>query len=165
MTVREILTLPDRTLKQPVDPVETLTEEIRSTLEDLSDTVDDSPGIALAAPQIGEPVPAICVDASQDKKRDESNHGKCLLVNPTLVERDNPEVIREGCLSVPDYTGDVSRYQTVTVEGLSPGGEKRQIEATGWEAVAFQHEIDHLHGTLFLDRIEHVHENLHRRKK
>lgn len=163
MTVREILTLPDSRLTTGVEPVETIDDDLTSTLEDLSDTVDDSPGVALAAPQIGELVPAICVDVSQDKNREEPNHGRTLLVNPSIVEQNDPETIREGCLSVPNYTGDVRRYQRVRVEGLSPNGRSVQIEAEGWEAVAFQHEIDHLNGTLFLNRIEHVHGDLHRR--
>lgn len=164
MSVREILTIPDRHLKTEVKPIEGLNSHVTAVLEDLSDTVDDSPGIALAAPQIGELVPAICVDASQDTSRDVPNHGKCLLVNPEIIEQSQPEVIREGCLSVPEYTGDVSRYQRVTVEGTAPDGGVTRIEAEGWEAVAFQHEIDHLKGTLFLDRIEGVRENLYRRE-
>lgn len=163
MTVRDILTLPDSTLKTAVDPVDEFTDDLRSVLTDLSDTVDDSPGIALAAPQINELVPAICVDVSQDTRRDEPNHGKCLLVNPTITDRSDPEVIREGCLSVPDYTGDVRRFQRVTIEGLTKKGETITLETEDWEAVAFQHEIDHLNGTLFLDRIEHVRHDLHKR--
>lgn len=163
MAVRRILTVPDPRLKEAVSPVDEIDSVVLRVLEDLSDTVDDSPGIALAAPQIGEPVAAICVDVSQDTRRDEPNHGKVLLVNPELIESANPEVIREGCLSVPEYTGDVERYQSVTVRGLDPEGNDRTIRATGWEAVAFQHEIDHLAGRLFLDRLTNRKRDLFRR--
>lgn len=163
MSVREILTLPDPRLKTAVDPVDAIDETLRTTATNLSDTVDDSPGVALAAPQIGDLAPVICVDVSQDTNRDVPNHGKTLLINPSISEQRDPEIIREGCLSVPDYTGDVSRYQRITVEGLSPEGTPVRLEAKGWEAVAFQHEVDHLNGVLFLDRIEGIRENLHER--
>ncbi|MFB6345182.1 MAG: peptide deformylase [bacterium] len=163
MTVREILTIPDQKLKTPVDTATDISDFIREVLTDLEETVEDSPGIALAAPQIGELVSAIHVDVSQDTRRDVPNHGKTSLINPEITAESNPEVVREGCLSVPNYTGDVKRFQSVTVEALSRAGEPVRLEATGWEAVAFQHEIDHLNGTLFLDRIERVREHLHKR--
>lgn len=163
MAVREILTLPDDRLKTPVDPVDSVTEEHRRLYRDMKETVSESPGVALAAPQIGEMAPVIYVDVSQDRRRDEPNHGEIFLVNPTLELRDAPETIREGCLSVPRFTGNVRRYQSVTVSGLTEEGERTSLTAEGWEAVALQHEIDHLDGTLFLDRIESLRGDLFRR--
>lgn len=164
MAVREILTIPDPALKIPADPVTEITDAVRAVLQDLSDTVDNSPGVALAAPQIGESICAICVDVSQDKRKDTENHGKVLLVNPVIDDQSEPDIIREGCLSVPEYTADVRRFNRVTVSGLSPDGREREISTSGWEAVAFQHEIDHLDGILFLDRIARIRQDLFERK-
>lgn len=164
MSIREILTIPDPSLKTPADPVEKIDEDLQRVLRDLSDTVDDSPGVALAAPQIGEAEPAICVDVSQDRRRDLPNHGKVLMVNPEIIYSDQPEVIREGCLSIPKYTADIERYQQLTIRGMDPGGSEIQLDTKGWEAVAFQHEIDHLHGILFLDRINRMKQDLFKRK-
>lgn len=163
MTVREILTLPDDRLKTSVDPVKSVEPTHRQLREDMKETVRESPGVALAAPQIGEMVPAIYVDVSQDRRRDEPNQGEIFLLNPRIDSRGDPEVIREGCLSVPRYTGNVRRSQVVTVKGLTETGEEVSLTAEGWEAVALQHEIDHLDGTLFLDRIESLRHDLFRR--
>lgn len=165
LVVREILTLPDPCLKTSVEPVDTVTDEHRRLYEDMKETVLDSPGVALAAPQIGEMVPAIYVDVSLDRRRDEPNHGEIFLVNPVIETADDPETVREGCLSVPDFTGNVRRYQTVTVSGRTKEGNKTTFSAEGWEAVALQHEIDHLDGTLFLDRVESPRRDLFRRSE
>jgi peptide deformylase len=100
-------------LKQVAEPVEELTPHVSSILSDLSDTTDASPGFALAAPQIGELVRAICVDATQAKRETKTPNGKILLVNPEIIETGEAEINREGCLSVPKYTADIKRYQFV----------------------------------------------------
>ena len=127
------------------------------------DTLSASPGVALAAPQIGELVQIIVVDVS--RKKGEQGHGLVILLNPRIMDQSDERTIREGCLSVPDYTGNVLRYGRTVVEGLTPKGELRTIIASGFEALAFQHEVDHLHGTLFLDRIQSLGTDLFRRKK
>ncbi|MFP4687287.1 MAG: peptide deformylase [bacterium] len=164
MTVRKILTIPDPLLKQVANPVEEITPQIKHILNDLSDTTDASPGFALAAPQIGEMIRAICVDAGQAKRKTKTPHGKILLINPRIIAEKKPQINREGCLSVPQYTADISRYQQITVEGLTANGEQVSLDSKGWEAIALQHEIDHLDGILFLDRIASIKNDLFKRK-
>jgi len=126
------------------------------------DTLRASPGVALAAPQIGCPVQVIVVDVS--RKKGETGHGLVVLLNPRISRQERKRIVREGCLSVPDYTGNVLRFEHAVVEGLSPEGAPVTIEASGFEALAFQHELDHLDGTLFLDRIQSQDTDLFRRK-
>jgi len=127
------------------------------------DTLAASPGVALAAPQIGELVQIIMVDVA--RKKGELGHGLVVMLNPRVVDQSDERIIREGCLSVPDYTGNVLRYGRTVVEGLTPDGAVRTIIASGFEALAFQHEVDHLSGTLFLDRIQSLSTDLFRRKQ
>ncbi|MDX6198469.1 MAG: peptide deformylase [Actinomycetota bacterium] len=117
-----------------------------------------SPGcVGIAAPQVGHAISLFVLDVT-GARRVESCAGLVVLCSPVLVSSDGKEVRREGCLSVPDLTGDVARATSVVVEGLVPGaGEGRRIEANAFEARAFQHELDHLQGLLFLDRIAGPH--------
>jgi peptide deformylase len=119
--------------------------------------------VALAAPQIGCPVRIIVVDVS--RKKGESGHGLVVLLNPRIVRQDRERIVREGCLSVPDFTGNVLRYEEIVVEGLSREGAPATLRVSGFEALAFQHELDHLSGTLFLDRIQSLDTDLFPRKK
>ena len=119
--------------------------------------------VGLAAPQIGESVRMIVVDVSLHPKGD-PNATEMLLVNPRVVSGTGSEVAREGCQSVPEFTADVRRFTTVVVAGLTRGGEPWTIEAAGFEARALQHEIDHLDGLLFLDRVESTTRDVFRRK-
>ena len=131
-------------------------------IQDLLDTLASSPGVALAAPQIGEPYRIIVCDVSRKTK--EKNNGRVILINPTIQRREGNKILREGCLSVPDYTGNVTRAEKVWVEGLDPRGLPVNLISEGFEALAFQHEIDHLDGILFLDRITSLSTDLFRRK-
>jgi peptide deformylase len=117
-----------------------------------------SPGcVGIAAPQVGHAVSLFVLDVT-GARRVESCAGLVVLCSPSLVSSEGKEVRREGCLSVPDLTGDVVRATAVVVEGLVPGtGERRRVEANAFEARAFQHELDHLQGLLFLDRIAGAH--------
>jgi len=127
------------------------------------DTLRASPGVALAAPQIGCSVQIIVVDVS--RKKGETGHGLVVLLNPRIRHQERERIIREGCLSVPDYTGNVLRYEQTVVEGWSPDGAPVTLTVSGFEALAFQHELDHLSGMLFLDRIQSLDVDLFRRKK
>lgn len=127
------------------------------------DTLRASPGVALAAPQIGCSVQIIVVDVS--RKKGEPGHGLVVLLNPRIRHQEQERIIREGCLSVPDYTGNVLRYEQAVVEGFSPEGTPVTLTMSGFEALAFQHELDHLNGLLFLDRIQSLGTDLFRRKK
>jgi peptide deformylase len=126
------------------------------------DSLAASPGVALAAPQIGYPVKIIVVDVS--RKQGVDGHGLVVLLNPRIVQQEKARVVREGCLSVPDFTANVRRYECSIIEGLSPEGKNRVLTTSGFEALAFQHEVDHLEGVLFLDRVESLSSDLFRRK-
>ncbi|WP_447983242.1 peptide deformylase [Nitrospira sp. Nam74] len=163
MAVRPILLYPDHRLKGIAQPVSQADPSITGIVQDMLDTLDASPGVALAAPQIGHLLQIIVVDVS--RKKGETGHGLVILLNPRVLEQEQPRVIREGCLSVPDYTGNVLRYERTVVEGITPEGRVLALEASGLEALAFQHELDHLQGMLFLDRIHSLSTDLFRRRK
>ena len=163
MAVRPILLYPNSTLKDVARPVSLTDPTIGGIVQDMLDTLDASPGVALAAPQIGYLVQIIVVDVS--RKKGETGHGLVILLNPRILEQEQPRVIREGCLSVPDYTGNVLRYDRTVVEGMTPEGRVLALGVSGLEALAFQHELDHLQGMLFLDRIHSLSTDLFRRTK
>lgn len=162
MAVRPILLYPDSLLKSSAASIALSDPALPSVIQDLVDTLDDSPGVALAAPQIGYAVKLILVDIA--RKKGERGHGQVLLINPRILQQDGRRIIREGCLSVPDYTGSVRRYEQTVVEGTTPDGRVVILTTSGFEALAFQHEIDHLGGILFLDRIESLSTDLFRRR-
>jgi peptide deformylase len=162
VAVREIILYPDPILKQvcaSLDPESDLGEQVA---RDLVDTLEAGPGVGLAAPQIGFPYRAIVVDAARNPRR--QGQGRFVLFNPRIIETCGQQLAREGCLSIPTYTGNVLRAEQVVVQGLDPGGVFFQIQASSYEAVVFQHEIDHLDGILFLDRIANLKTDLFRRR-
>ena len=163
MAVRPILLYPDSTLKGIAQAVSLTDPAIGGIVQDMLDTLDASPGVALAAPQIGHLLQIIVVDVS--RKKGKTGHGLIVLLNPHIIEQEQPRVIREGCLSVPDYTGNVLRYDLTMVEGVTPEGRVLALATSGLEALAFQHEIDHLRGMLFLDQIHSLSTDLFRRTK
>ena len=108
----------------------------------------------------------VIVDVSTHRRgSQEQNHGLLVLINPEILAMGGKQIVREGCMSVPDYTANVQRAQWVLVDALGRDGERRIIESIGFEAVAIQHEMDHLDGVLFLDRVVSVKTDLFRRKK
>ncbi len=164
MPVREVLHYPHATLKAPATEVEpgAAAEELA---RDLVDTMRASPAcVGIAAPQIGVSARAFCLDVS-GHRRAKTHHGLVVMINPLIVARDGREVLREGCMSLPDLTANVGRALAVTVEGTTPAGETVRIEAEGFEARAFQHEIDHLDGLLFLDRVSSMLADVFPRKR
>jgi peptide deformylase len=163
VAVRPILLYPNPVLKCNTSPVSPGDARLVSIIQDMLDTLRASPGVALAAPQVGESLRIIVVDVT--RKKGEEGHGLVVLLNPRIVDREEQRMIREGCLSVPDFTGNVRRFGRVVVEGTTPEGRPRTIIASGFEALAFQHEVDHLEGMLFLDRIESLSTDLFRRKR
>ena len=167
MAVQPILKYPHPLLKKMTHRVETLDEEIQALVQDLLDTMHAGPGsVGVAAPQIGVGLRVCVVDVSKSKLGKENNHGLLCMVNPEIVARNGTAVMREGCMSVPDYTGDVERATEITVRFTdSITGEERELMASGFEAVAIQHEMDHLDGILFLDRIISITTGLFRRKR
>ncbi len=166
MAVQPILRYPHPLLKKLAHPVAGLDAEIRALLQDLIDTMRAGPGsVGVAAPQIGAALRICVVDVSKSRHGSENNHGLLCMVNPEIVARSGSAVMREGCMSVPDYTGDVERATEITVRFLDEQSDQvREVAASGFEAVAIQHELDHLDGILFLDRVVSITTGLFRRK-
>ncbi|MBA2764332.1 MAG: peptide deformylase [Thermoleophilaceae bacterium] len=137
----------------------------REIAQALSATMRSFPGcVGIAANQIGELTRVIVVDISVNPKAT-TKSGLLQLVNPVIVASEGSEVAREGCLSIPDYTANVRRATSIAVQALSPGGEPLRIETDGFEARCLIHEIDHLDGLLFLDRVDSLTSDVFRRKK
>jgi len=166
MAVRTILIYPHPLLKTVCRSVETMDDDISALIGDLVDTMAAGPGsVGVAAPQIGVTLRVCVVDVSASRQGRDNNHGLLTLVNPEILHREGAAIMREGCMSVPDYTGDVERAVSIVVQFQDEKGIRREIEASGFEAVAIQHEMDHLDGLLFLDRIASLKTGLFRRKK
>ena len=163
MAVRPVLALPDPFLQRPSAKVGTVDAAALALAADLLDTMRARTAcVGLAAPQIGVGLRAFAIDVTGHRKA-RSCAGELVLFDPVLVSADQPEVAREGCLSIPDLTGDVARATQVVVRGLGVDGAERVVEADAFEARALLHEIDHLDGFLFLDRVSSAHA-VYRRK-
>lgn len=165
MPIQPILHYPHPVLKKLCNRVEDIDRTIHNLVNDLLDTMRAGPGsVGVAAPQIGVTLRVCVVDVSASRLGKDNHHGQLCMINPEIIAREGMAVMREGCMSVPDYTGDVERATTVTVRFSEPDGNMREIVASGFEAVAIQHEMDHLDGVLFLDRIVSIKTGLFRRK-
>jgi peptide deformylase len=163
MSVLPILTYPDPRLKQVSAPVDTFDEALRAFVADLEQTMRSGPGaVGIAAPQVGRFQRIVIVDVSGKPKV--PGHGRLILVNPEIMEWEGFAVGREGCLSVPDYTGNVIRAERVSVIARDEQGAQHRYHMEGFEARALQHEMDHLDGLLFLDRLVSRRNDLFRRK-
>ncbi len=164
MAILEILTYPDERLKRISEPVERFDDELRAFIADLEETMRAGPGgVGIAAPQVGRIQRVVIVDCSVTRKP-VPNHGKLILINPEVLSWEGMEVGREGCMSVPDYTGNVIRATGLTLAAQNQHGEQLELEFEGFEARAVQHEMDHLDGMLFLDRLVSRRNDLFRRK-
>ncbi len=153
MAVREVLRYPHPALKRVAKPVGRELDVAKVAARDVVDTMRAHPAcVGLAAPQIGELVRVVVVDVTEHPRAVES-HGLLLLVDPVIVHSAGSEVAREGCLSIPDLTANVRRATEIEVEARSPDGKPLAIRSRGFEARCLQHELDHLDGLLFLDRV------------
>jgi len=150
--IRPLIRYGAQVLHQPARPVDAITPEINQLLTDMVETMYAAPGIGLAAPQIGVALRVFVVDLSVG--RDPS--GLIMMINPEFVERDGMQLEEEGCLSVPGFNATVVRPKRAVVKGLDREGNPQQIEGTDLLARAFQHEMDHLDGTLFVDRLRGI---------
>lgn len=165
MPCRTIRVYPDPILKQICQPVGNFDPSVDALIQDLIDTMlDAGHSVGVAAPQIGDPRRVLVVDVSRSKLGKTNHHGLLVMVNPLLVEVEGRTTMREGCMSVPDYTGNVTRAESVVVQFLDRDGTEQVIHASGFEAVAVQHEMDHLDGLLFLDRVSSLKTDVFRRK-
>lgn len=163
MAVREILQYPDERLKQVSAPVTGFDAALRELLDDLEDSIRAGPGsVGIAAPQIGVLQRVVVVDVSA--KPGIPHHGCLRLVNPEIVTRSGEIRGREGCMSVPDYTGNVLRARELRLRAQDADGRWQEWDCQGYEARAVQHELDHLDGVLFLDRVVSPRHDLFRRK-
>lgn len=164
MAVRPLLIVPDEGLKQIAEPVQDFDAVLNDLLTDLEETRQAGPAaVGIAAPQIGELQRIVIVDCSNLAKPVD-HHGHLILINPEITHWEGFALGREGCLSVPDYTGNVIRAEAIKLKAQDAQGKTHHYEMTGFEARAVQHEIDHLDGLLFLDRLVSRRTDLFRRK-
>jgi peptide deformylase len=150
--LRPILKFGDETLHQPARPVETITPDVDYLVTDMIETMYAAPGVGLAATQVGVPLRIFVVDVSVGRDPD----GLIVMINPEFVEREGTQLEEEGCLSVPGFQATVLRPMRAIVRGLDRAGREQRREGTGLLARAFQHEMDHLDGTLFVDRLRGI---------
>jgi peptide deformylase len=161
MTKLEILTYPNKFLQQPTQPVENIDEDIQKLVADMVETMYEAPGVGLAAIQVGSDKQVLVYD----EKPTESDRGYGVIINPKIVESEGQIISEnEGCLSVPDFRSDVKRAARIVVEGVDRDGKSLRFEADGFLAIVLQHEVDHLNGTLFIDRISALKRELYKRR-
>jgi peptide deformylase len=158
--IRPILRYGDQVLHQAAAAVTDLTSDVDRLIDDMIDTMYAAPGIGLAAPQIGVPLRMFIVDLSLGRESD----GLMVMINPSFVEREGVQLEEEGCLSVPDFNATVVRPARAVVKGLDRTGSEHRREGSGLLARAFQHEMDHLDGTLFVDRLRGIKRDMILRK-
>lgn len=153
MAIRVVVKDPDPILRKKSKPVPKITPNIHKLLNDMAETMYDSQGVGLAAPQVGILKRVIVLDSGE-----EDGAGLIEIINPEITESSGDELGTEGCLSIPGIVGDVKRFDRITVEGLDRDGNPITIEAEDFLARIFQHEIDHLDGILFTDIAETIYE-------
>jgi peptide deformylase len=158
--LRPILRLGDSILSEPARPVEHITAEIETLIDDMIETMYAAPGIGLAAPQVGVSLKIFVIDLSLGKDPTALH----TMINPEFVDREGMQLEEEGCLSIPGFTATVARPKRVVVKGLNRQGDEYTIEGTGLLARALQHEIDHLNSCLFVDRLRGISRDLILRK-
>jgi len=161
VTILEIVTYPDKFLGQPTRPVENIDGNIQDLIENMAETMYMAPGVGLAAIQVGINKSLLVYDVSaKDEKRSLQ-----VLINPRIISSEGTILSEdEGCLSVPDFRADVKRSAAILVEGVDRNEKPMRIEAEGLLAVVLQHEIDHLNGILFIDRISSLKRGMYKRR-
>lgn len=158
--IRNILAYPDPELKKKSAPVTVINDKTRELVLNMAETMYAAPGVGLAAPQIGVHQRVVIIDVSA---KDEPP-ALIIAINPVIVHADGESYEEEGCLSVPQYAANVRRHARVVVAALNFDGEEVTYRAEGLLAIAFQHEIDHLDGILFIDHISPLKREIFRRK-
>lgn len=158
----EILTYPNEFLRRPTEDVEAIDGAIQEIIENMAETMYQAPGVGLAAIQAGINKSIIIYDPEADAEK----RSYKVLINPKIISSEGETISEnEGCLSVPDFRADVKRAETVVVEGLDRNGKQVRINANGLLSVILQHEIDHLNGILFIDRISALKRELYKKKR
>lgn len=167
MAVLKILTYPEKSLSQKSVKVDTIDKETEKLIKDMGETMFDAPGVGLAAPQVGVNKRIIIYDSNAQASKDDdgSTQEFTALINPEIIKASGTIVSEnEACLSVLDYSADVKRYEKVTVKALDIEGRQIQFDATDTLAVILQHEIDHLDGILYIDRISVLKRTMYKKK-
>ncbi|WP_022850742.1 peptide deformylase [Limisalsivibrio acetivorans] len=165
MAIKEVLTYPNPLLKEIAEDVTEIDDKVKQVIQDLKDTMEGSGhSVGIAAPQIGELYRIIAIDPGKNKKCKE-HHGQRIMINPVILKWEGIKPFREGCMSVPDYTGNVNRARKILVQFRDENFEERVFETEDFEAILIQHESDHLDGILFIDRVISRRTDLFRRKK
>lgn len=166
MAVLDIITYPDVRLKQVAEEVTIFDSELSEFIKNLDETMAAGPGgVGIAATQVGVMQRIAIVDVSNYPKiKNAKHHGHLVLINPEIIDWQGMKKGREGCMSVPDFTGNVIRAESITLNALDEKGMQHKYEMEGFEARAVQHEIDHLDGLLFLDRLVSRRNDLFKRK-
>ncbi len=159
--ILDILTYPNKFLSKPTEQVENIDQELQDLIGDMAHTMYEAPGIGLAAIQVGHDKSLIVYDVSP---RDEERLLQ-VLINPRIISSEGTVISEEeGCLSVPDFRADVKRAVSILVEGIDKEGKPLRIEAEGLLSLVLQHEIDHLNGKLFIDRISSLKRQMYKRR-
>lgn len=163
MAIREIRTYPDPVLKRKTEPVRSIDGDIQTLIDDMVETMHAAPGVGLAANQVGVPLQVTVIDLStqEDENR---RHPLVVLINPEIIAAEGSITEEEGCLSLPDCSEKVKRALKVTVKALDRTGKSFELTADGLMAKALQHEIDHLNGLLFIDRLSPLKKDFFKRK-
>ena len=158
MAILPILEVPDPRLKQVSTPVEVVTDEIRALVTDMFETMYAAPGIGLAAVQVGVPKRVLVIDLQEAEDEDgEPVRDPRVFINPEIVEHSDQDVpYNEGCLSVPEQYAEVDRPDAIRARWLDLDGKAHEAEIDGMLAVCLQHEMDHLEGILFIDRLSRL---------
>lgn len=160
MSLLPILTFPNPVLRQKTKKISVFDDSLETLITDMIDTMYDAPGVGLAAPQIGESIQLIVVNASQEEDGKES----MVMINPEIIEKEGKQVDEEGCLSVLDLTADVKRSQKITVRYQDVKGVEQELTVEDRFAIVLQHEIDHLNGILFIDHLSTLKRTLYKKK-
>ncbi|SFF22839.1 peptide deformylase [Fontimonas thermophila] len=149
MALLTILHHPDPRLRQKAEPVQVFDARLQTLIDDMFETMYAAPGVGLAATQVGVPLRLAVMDCSEDKTRPQP----IVIINPQILSPSDPEIMEEGCLSVPGVGEKVERYRRLKLRALDRHGQPFELEAEGLLAQAVQHEVDHLDGKLFIDRL------------
>jgi peptide deformylase len=163
MALREIRTYPDPVLRNKTSRVERIDSTLDRLIEDMVETMHAAPGVGLAANQVGVPLQLAVIDLSS-RENEEQRHPLLVIINPELIIMEGSLLEEEGCLSIPDYTETVKRAARVKVRAQDRKGKQFELEAEGLMAKALQHEIDHLNGLLFVDRLSSLKKHLFKRR-
>ena len=158
--IRPILRYGEQPLHRPAEPVDDLTHDVQTLIDDMIETMYAAPGIGLAAPQVGVPLRIFVADPSLGHNAE----GLVIMINPEFIDRDGMQLEEEGCLSVPGFNATVVRPAHIVLKGLDRDGRAHHIEGDGLLARACQHEMDHLDGALFIDRLRGITRDLIVRK-